>query len=548
MGTDSIGFYLYFTNLRLVGLVRYPQTTIFQVAIVNIKSIFRINICFILFISGCVNGLPPKDEIDSSIELVIRNVNVIDVVSGHVEKGQTILISGEKILKIVPTLHSVNYPNAEVVDGTNKFAIPGLWDMHDHHIKEKPFIPWDTHTPQPRDKVQKEIFLPLYVGLGITGIREMSGTALSLSIKKRLHSGEWLGPDYVVGSPILDGPFPIWSDVDVLAIKSPKHAREVVRRLHKEGYDFLKPYSMLTADSYRALADEAQKMGMVLAGELPLSISAWEAAELGQKSIEHITGIELACTSNEETLRAKYRSLVNRIAAGDESLSALLVWNQSEWEPIEFIDERKCEKLLAHLSKFNVWVTPTLIIQQRISRPNSRFEKNNPNFKYTENLRNSPEDLIAEFDPLRKLIPVYDRRSQFIDNLVQANVKVLAGSDENGGFPLHEELALFVESGLSPLQALQTATINPAKFLGREDSLGTIAPGKRADIVLLSKNPLLDIRNTMSTEDVFLKGIHFDRKSLDNILNQVATDAAEFPSWWANYKKALETNSSTKLE
>jgi imidazolonepropionase-like amidohydrolase len=535
-------------SIQIVGFLPPSLTTIFQGVFVNIKTIFGINIFVIFFISGCVNGSAQEDKINSSIELVVTNVNVIDVVSGEVVKGQTILISGEKILKIVPTLHSANYPNAEVVDGTNKFAIPGLWDMHDHHIKEKPFIPWDTHTPQPRDKVQKEIFLPLYVGLGITGIREMSGTALSLSIKKRLQSGEWLGPDYVVGSPILDGPFPIWSDVDVLAIKSPKHAREVVRRLHKEGYDFLKPYSMLTADSYRALADEARKLGMVLAGELPLSISAWEAAELGQKSMEHLTGIELACTSNEETLRAKYRSLVNRIAAGDESLNALLVWNQSEWEPIEFIDERKCEKLLAHLSKFNVWITPTLIIQQRISRPNPRFEKNNPNFKYTENLRNSPEDLIAEFDPLRKLVPVYDRRSQFIDNLVNANVKVLAGSDENGGFPLHEELALFVESGLSPLQALQTATINPAKFLGREDSLGSIASGKRADIVLLSKNPLLDIRNTLSIEDVFLKGVHFDRDSLNYILKQVAADAEEFPSWWAKYKKSLQTNSSKKSE
>jgi hypothetical protein len=512
------------------------------------KTIFVINIYFILFITGCVNGLPQQDKINSSIDVVIRNVNIIDVVSGDVIKGQTILISGENILKVVPTTLATNYPNAEIVDGTNKFAIPGLWDMHDHLIKKMPFIPWDTHTPQPGDKVQKEIFVPLYVGFGITGIREMSGNALSLSIKKRLQTGEWLGPEYVVGSPILDGPFPIWPGADVLAIKSPEHAREVARRLHKEGYDFLKPYSMLTADSYRALANEARKLGMVLAGELPLSISAWEAAELGQKSIEHLTGIELACASNEETLRTKYRNLVNRIAAGDKSLSALLVWNQSEWEPIEFIDERKCEQLLAHLSKHNVWVTPTLIIQQRISRPNPKFEKDNPNLKYTENLRGSPEDLIAEFDPLRKLIPVYDRRSQYIDNLVNANVKVLAGTDENGAYPLHEELALFVESGLSPLQALQTATINPAKFLDREDSLGSITLGKRADIILLSKNPLVDIRNTLSIEDVFLKGIHFDRESLDNILKQVATDAKEFPSWWAKHKKSLETNSTKKPE
>ena len=508
----------------------------------------RINVLFLLSITLLLVGCNPSNQSASTASVKadysIQGVSIVDMISGEVLPNRTILIKGEKISRIIEQEENFRQEGGVVVDGSGLYAIPGLWDMHDHLVKKEPLIPWDTHTPGSEDPIQKEIFIPLYVAFGVTGVRKMSGNALSLKIKARLESREWLGPDYVVGSPLLDGPNPLFPGIDVLALKSTEDARVQVRRLNSEGYDFLKPFSMLPAEFYRALTDEALSLGMDVAGELPLAISAWEAAKRGQRSIEHMTGFELACATNEEALRDEYRDLIDRIADGDDTVNGVVVWNRSEWEPIPFVDEQKCSELLRHLAKHDVWIVPTLLIQKRISRPDPRFEQDDPNLRYMKNLRGSHEDLVEEYDPDRKLLKTYDFRSQYIDDLVDAGVGVLAGTDENGGYPLHEEMALFVESGLSPLQALQTATINPARFLGREDELGSISKGKRADIILLSANPLQDIRNSQKIDHVFLKGVHFNRKYLDRLLEQTAADAASFPEWWA----AQKSNSTEDTE
>jgi len=235
-----------------------------------------------------------------------------------------------------------------------------------------------------------------------------------------------------------------------------------------------------------------------------------------------MTGLEIACSGEEARLRGEYAAGVAAISADTESDTKVSLWNRGEWEPVASIDPRKCRRLYEYFAEEDVWVTPTLVVQRSISYPDTH---GNPYLKYINKWDADVTDLIETFDPERRLGPTYEHRFNAIKDLQDAGVGILAGSDLQGGFWLHEELSILVEAGLTPLQALQTATINPAKFLKKERDLGSIAAGKFADIVILNSNPLENINNTMAIDSVILKGRVYDRARLDRMLLQVEADA-----------------------
>ena len=223
--------------------------------------------------------------------LAVTDVTVIDVEDGSVRSGQTILVDGARIVE-VGNAAEVRVPAGVTrIDGQGKFAVPGLWDMHIHMVNDvaEP-VPWDFHVAAPEDGDQRDIYMPIYLAFGVTGVREMSGGLASLELRDRVLHGDLLGPHLVIGSPLLDGPIPTFEDGAVIAIENPDHAREVVARLHDQGFDFLKPYSLLPPASYRALMETAREMGMDVSGDLPVTVSLWEAAALGQRTVEHLTG------------------------------------------------------------------------------------------------------------------------------------------------------------------------------------------------------------------------------------------------------------------
>lgn len=468
------------------------------------------------FFFGCTHQ---NDHVQA--KLAIANVAVVEVESGVIRPNQTIILDGEYILTIEPSEKTDTHTELTLIDGTGKFAIPGLWDMHVHLVNDEPPVDWDF------DEQENQLltYEPAWVAFGVTGLREMSGGEWSLKMRDRVDSGEIDGPHLVIGSPILDGPYPIFPGSGVMAIANPEEASVAVENLHEAGYDFLKTYDFLSPESYQAIHETAKRLGMEVAGELPLSVSAWDAAALGQRSIEHMTGIEIACSSEEEALRANYSAGVAAIATNPELHNQVSLWNRSEWEPVASFDAERCQRLYRHLVEQNVWVTPTLIIQLRISYPENPQVTDNPYLKYITKYVADVQGLIAEFDPERRLRPTYDHRFGAVDDMQAAGVGILAGTDEQGGFWLHDELRIFVDAGLTPLEALQTATINPAKYLGREDELGSVSPGKFADIVLLNANPLHNISNTLEIDTVILKGRIYDRHTLDRMLLQVEADA-----------------------
>ena len=479
----------------------------------------------IAIVSAALTACAHHQEETQAASLAITGVDIVDVESGALRENQTIIITGNRIVEIVPANEFMPTDARRLIDGRGKYATPGLWDMHSHMVSAEPPLSWDMYDPEADEDEQRKTYMPLQVAFGVTGVRELSGGAWSLKLREKLNNGELLGPQLVVGSPLLDGPFPLFPGSNVRAIADPAQARSTVEEMHRLGYDFLKTYQFLSPKSYRAIHESAQRLGIEVAGELPISISLWEAAELGHRSVEHLTGVEIACSGREDELRATYSTAVENIAANSSSENRLKIWNRGEWEPVQSIDPDKCSRLYAHLVKHGVWVVPTLVIQRIISYPDIPQVRANVHNKYLHKYDTNVTGFIEQFDPDRRLRPTYDHRFKSVADLHAAGVGIMAGSDIPGGFPLHEELEIFVEAGLSPAEALRTATINPAKYLGRENEIGSIAPGKIADIVLLHADPLSDIRNTQSIASVFLQGRYLDRAMLDRFLRQAELDA-----------------------
>jgi imidazolonepropionase-like amidohydrolase len=471
-------------------------------------------------------------------DLAIRGVTIVDVTDGSLSSGQTVLVEGDRIVAVGPVAELAVPDDAEVIDAEGQYLIPGLWDMHVHEVndRDKP-APWHFHAPAQDAADPRDIYLPIRLAFGVTGVREMYGGLASIEQRKRIERGEMLGPHIVIGSPLLDGPQPMFPDSAIIRIDGPEHAREVASNLYAQGFDFLKPYSFLSAESYRALLERAEELGMDVAGEIPLSVSAWEAAELGQRTVEHLTGMEFACSSREDELRERYVARIQSLDADSPFEERLGIWARSESEPFESLDPERCDALFKHLAAHNTWVVPTLTIQRGIVYYDDPRLANDPNLRY---VGLGPEDLkadadrmadlgVATNDPERRGRKHYDYRASVIDELHAAGVGILAGTDLGGAYNLHYELELYVESGLSPLDALRTATVNPARYLGREDDLGSITPGKIADLVLLSANPLEDIANTQKIETVVFQGHLLDRDQLDRMLEQLATDHENWP-------------------
>jgi amidohydrolase family protein len=400
--------------------------------------------------------------------LAIAHVSIIDVVNGRVEPDSTVTVSGDKIINVVqkgePPKSSV------VVDGRGKFLIPALWDMHTHH------------------QGSGTDSLDLFLANGVVGSRDMGSDAdFILPLRDRIRRGELRGPEIVAAGPILDNAPADWPFRR--RVTNAEDARAAVRDLKNRGVDFVKVHNHTPRESFFAIADEAAKAGLPFAGHIPLTVSVAEGASSGIKSIEHLS---------------EYR-LVR------ECTGKAMPYERDRCWPV-------FEKLAAH----KVWQTPTITFFRSI--PNLFSGKP---MRHAEYASDSSLDLVRKNREASK--PDAQALTYFRDMSVQSLTVIrdmlalgnsfLAGCDGGvPGFCLHDELEAFTEAGLSPLQALQTATINPARFLGRESTQGTVAAGKRADLVLLDQNPLSDIRNSRHVSAVVAGGRFFSKADIEKMV------------------------------
>jgi imidazolonepropionase-like amidohydrolase len=435
--------------------------------------------------------------------LVFTHIIVVDTSNGKLYRDSTVIIQGNQIIEVGKR---VSVPgDAEVIDASGKFLIPGLWDMHFH---------------APDDKQSREIFYPLAVANGVTGVRNMFGSEQFLKHRAEVDSGALLGPRMIVGSPVVDGPLPMWEGS--ISVADANAGREAVRMVKQSGYDFVKVYQFLPRDVYFAIADEAKRQNIDFAGHVPFALTAGEASDAGQKTFEHIFGVTIACSTDEASLRPVLAEAAARAKTFPEHLGLFV---RNETEPLASYSDQKAAELFKHLARNGTYMVPTLVLHQSLGIGPAPQPRNDARLKYmTAAIRQLFTWELRFFTSPYQ--PVYQRLLVVTGAMHRAGVKILAGTDTFNayvfpGFSLHDELELFVKAGMTPLEALQTATLNPARYLNRSRSLGTVEKGKLADLVLLDANPLEKIDNTRKIAGVVVNGKYLARESLQKMLADV---------------------------
>lgn len=339
-------------------------------------------------------------------------------------------------------------------------------------------------------------------------------------LKKEISSGSRLGPELFAAGPILEGEHPFWPFS--ISVKNADDARQAVITLVNQGADFLKVYNTLSRDAYLGIASQAKKEGISFVGHVPDSVTPSEASAFGQKSIEHLWGIPNYLSSESMHLQEM------RLRADDEKdpkVARDLYYKINE-TILATYDSPKGNGLYEEFVRNRTWQTPTLVVLRAYATIHDPSLSKDPRTAYIPNdLLEFWNSMGGQPDPRNDEIQLrlFQRDIAIVNAMHGANVPLLAGTDTPNpytfpGFSLHEELELLVTAGLSPLEALQTATLRAAQFLGVDRLFGSVEEGKIANLVLLDANPLEDIRNTQKIQGVFLRGVFLDRGKLDELL------------------------------
>ena len=461
--------------------------------------------------------VPPSAHsrlIPPSKALVFTHVTVIDGTGAPANSDMSVVIIGDRITELGRT-RDVRIPkDAEVVDATGRFLIPGLWDMHVHwYLKD---------------------YVPLFIANGVTGVRIMWGGPLHYQWRKEIDGGTLLGPRLVIASSIVDGPNPIWPGS--VSVGSAAEARQAVTSARTAGADFIKVYSRLTREAFFAIADESKKQGLTFAGHVPQAVTVEEASDAGQKSIEHLTGILTSSSTREDEIR-KMDADRSQVQAGRMPDPATL--RAQTRMVLDSFNAAKANILFARLKRNRTWQCPTLTVLRSVSSLDDPSFRSDPRLKYMPSSVRIPwdptndfrfKDRAAEDFELSRL--AFKKQVEIVGLMRRAGVGFIAGTDVLNpfcfpGFSLHDELALLVGAGLTPLEALQAATLNPARFLGKEKELGTVEKGKLADLVLLEANPLEDINNTRRINAVVLGGKLIPKSEVQKILDTAEAAAGK---------------------
>jgi imidazolonepropionase-like amidohydrolase len=429
--------------------------------------------------------------------LYITHVSVVDVIGGRAQPDQTVEIRGRAIASIAAA-DRVRIPgDARVVDGRGKYLIPGLWDMHVH-------LGWPPGAAQ--------IFLPMLVANGILGARDMhSELPIIIGIRRAIANGAQIGPRLIVAGPALDGPNSYLPAARI--VHTPDEARDAVRQLKAAGVDFIKVYSSLPRDLYLAIVSEAKRERIPFVGHVPYAMTAAEASDARQLSLEHLTEVDVGTSSDEAKIKAEELEAVAQKRGSIPDAARLRAT----------YDSAKATALFERFRRNGTWQVPTLIVFHGPGEhaASAKVAGDSLLAYIPKVLRDLWNSMPAEFNA--RIGALGEFHSDLVGQINRAGVPILAGTDFPNpwvypGFSLHDELGLLVRAGLTPAEALRTATINPARFLGLTDSLGVVAKGKVADLVLLDGNPLDDIANTKRISAVIQGGRVLDRQALDGLL------------------------------
>ncbi len=448
---------------------------------------------------------------------VIENVGIIDPIDG-LELNMSVVIKENKILDIFKTREMVLSPKNKVYKGTNKFIIPGLWDSHIHFAFEK-----DLATSMPN----------LFLYHGITSLRDTGGEFDFVNkFKQEAISNPKTKSRVKIAGPLIDGKFNVYDGSNIyfpkLSIQNidNNQLERNVRLLIDKKVDFLKAYEMLSPAQFKMLSNLAKENNLKLTGHVPLSMSVIEASNLGLNSMEHLRNLELSMTKMSEKLFQERKNLLLNKSSIKGSELRSLIHSKQRMKSINDLDSIKINNVIDALIKNDVWQIPTLILYKNFA--NKTFK--NPDYLQFLNLlpEERKEVWIKKINAIDNVInkdvveyTVWSKK--MVDFMHDRGISFMAGTDTPIGFlipglSLHQEIQELYESGLSELEAIQTATINPAKYFNLENSLGRIKSGFIADLIILDKNPLESISNTKSIHAVIKEGHLMNRSYLDSLM------------------------------
>jgi imidazolonepropionase-like amidohydrolase len=505
---DVLSKYVFFIRLRSVA--RISLEAVMRAALGLLSLIL---LCSVLIFA---QERPSTDQ----RSIAFTHVTVIDATGAPAQPDMTVVISGNHITA-VGKAGKVSIPrNARVQNATNKFMIPGLWDMHTHaFIRSRKSFPL--------------YVMYLFIANGVTGIRDMGSSgvrddfgdfpyAQDLEWRQAIEAGVLIGPRLNLSLTIINGPriqgYPrTWA-----AVADAAEARQEVIFLKKLGADSIKIYDQLSRDAYYAIADEAKKQNLPFSGHVPVLVSASEASDAGQRSLEHDYGVLFGCSTRESEFMAEEEKLYGPAVGRLRGILPL----EDVKNLVDSYSDEKAATLFAKFVKNGTYVTPTLVRASvdRVPESDPRVVKYFSPALREFSFPSSAKPLASDVLEAQKLMYRYHVR--IVGAMRHAGVKMLAGTDNSFfGSGVHDELEQLVKAGLTPMEALQTATRNPAEYLNNLHSMGTLEKGKLADLVLLDANPLELIENARKISAVVVNGQLFDRKALDRLLAQVETAA-----------------------
>jgi len=447
---------------------------------------------------------------------LIRHVSVVDVASGTVTPDQSVAISGDRIGGVGPDkLMSMRFLGTRQIDATGKFVMPGLWDMHMHFGGGPELIE------------ENKNLLPLYVAYGVTTVRDCAAdiSPSVLEWRAAVARGHLLGPRIFTSGPKLEGYKPLWKGT--IEVGTPTEVNAALDRLKAMKVDFVKiTDNTLKPDIFLYAVREAKRRGLKTSAHTPYALTIVQAADAGLSSVEHVDYLIKAGSPKEAEIGADY-------------VAGKLTYGEASDAFVDTFDRSYAAGVYREMAKRHIAVTPTLNMGRILAYLDQEDHSKDPALAYIgPGLRKTydwrveraamatPEQIAARHKE-------YELSKQVMPMLVAAGIPILAGTDAGylnsfnyPGQGIHDELERYVEAGLTPQQALASATITGPAFLGYSDRYGAVEPGKATDLLILNANPLKDIRATRDIWSVVLKGKWLDRAALDRLLSDAKAKAS----------------------
>ncbi|MEN7549751.1 amidohydrolase family protein [Rapidithrix thailandica] len=464
---------------------------------------------------ACWLLLACQPEKKTSVDLLITGATIVDVKSGELIQERALVISADTIQAIINASEANTYQAKEVITAPGKFLIPGLWDMHVHFGD-------DTLIQENKN------LLPLYVAHGITAVRDAAAdiSPSVLEWRKAINQGKLLGPKVFTAGPKIEGINSVWPGD--LEVGTEEEMLQAMDSLEKIQVDFVKiTDNTLSPELFVTAVKEARKRHLPVSGHIPFSVPLGELSDAGLSSVEHLSYLLKAGSKRDKEISDLYAA------------KKLSFWVARE-EINESFDKEYALNVYRKLAENQTAVVPTINMTYTFAN----WDKHNPTQDdylkylgggliktYAGRVKSLEGATREDFDKRREQ---YAKTSALLPLLQKAGVNIIAGTDAGflnsyvyPGIGLHTEIELYVNAGLTPLQALQAATINGTRYFGNSDRYGSIEKGKSADILILNTNPLHDIKATRDIQTVIMRGTVFNREALDSLLEKVESLAVE---------------------